>query len=118
MGDVVDGWKDWVDRYERGDRSSASPYDLKEDRELFWDFDALRISADMSSGKTLKEIRLQLAKEEYQQTEDGDEIAHEDSPSAFVSMGLSIEEVQYVFIYALCHYYWLTGTYFSHVGDN
>ncbi|KAJ7023233.1 hypothetical protein C8F04DRAFT_1193689 [Mycena alexandri] len=47
---------------------------------------------------TLKDVRLKLAKEEYERTGDGDEVGREDTPSTFLSMGMEIEEGQYVTI--------------------
>ncbi|KAJ7019036.1 hypothetical protein C8F04DRAFT_1276736 [Mycena alexandri] len=75
----VEGWKAWVDRWEREQHvegAKDSPYELEED------------------GMTLKEIRILLAAEEYARTGDGTEVEHEDTPSTFVTMGMEIEETQ------------------------
>jgi hypothetical protein len=46
--------------------------------------------------RTLQDIQLRIAAEELILTEDGIEVEQENTPSTFVSMGLSIEDQQCV----------------------
>jgi hypothetical protein len=46
---------------------------------------------------TLRQIQLAIATEEFLYTEEGTEIEREHSPGAFVTMGMELEEVQYVY---------------------
>ncbi|KAJ7074866.1 hypothetical protein B0H15DRAFT_925610 [Mycena belliarum] len=48
------------------------------------------------SGKTMKDIELELAKEEFEVTASNVQVVHESSRSMFVVMGLEIEEAQRV----------------------
>ncbi|KAJ7038833.1 hypothetical protein C8F04DRAFT_950863 [Mycena alexandri] len=43
---------------------------------------------------TLKDVRLKLAREEYERTGDGDEVGREETPSTFLAMGMDIEDTQ------------------------
>jgi hypothetical protein len=47
---------------------------------------------------SLRDIQLQIAKEELIQTEDGVEVEQESTPSTFIMMGLGIEDIQCVFL--------------------
>ncbi|KAJ7717056.1 hypothetical protein B0H16DRAFT_1898160, partial [Mycena metata] len=49
----------------------------------------------METVKTMKEIRLNLAKEELITSGEGVEVEREDTPSTFILMGLEIEESQW-----------------------
>ncbi|KAJ7479936.1 hypothetical protein FB451DRAFT_1172020 [Mycena latifolia] len=71
-------WRDWVARWEakQHNNSSESPFNLAEE------------------GRTLRDIQLQIAQEEFFCTDDGVEVEQEHSPGMFISMGLSIEEQQ------------------------
>ncbi|KAF8217868.1 hypothetical protein K438DRAFT_2038011 [Mycena galopus ATCC 62051] len=44
--------------------------------------------------RTLRDIQLEIAKEELMRTETSDEVEREHSPGSFISMGLEIEETQ------------------------
>jgi hypothetical protein len=46
--------------------------------------------------KALKEIKLRLGKEELARTGEGIAIERQHTPSTFITMGLEIEESQYV----------------------
>jgi hypothetical protein len=45
---------------------------------------------------TLKDIQLRIAEEELISTEDGVEVEQESTPSTFITMGLTIEDIQCV----------------------
>lgn len=47
-------------------------------------------------GKTIKDVELELAKEEFEATANNIQVVHESSKSMFVVLGLEIEEAQYV----------------------
>lgn len=46
---------------------------------------------------TLKDVRLRLAREEYDRNGDGEELGREETPSTFLSVGMDIEEAQCVY---------------------
>lgn len=48
---------------------------------------------------TLRDIQLAIATEELISTEDGVEVEQESTPSTFITMGLGIEDTQFVFIH-------------------
>ncbi|KAJ7667892.1 hypothetical protein DFH06DRAFT_983104 [Mycena polygramma] len=79
--ELVSDWKERVDKWERTahlENEKNSPYEYEE------------------AATTLKEVRLKLADEEYARTGDGTEVEREDTPSTFISMGMELEESQYV----------------------
>lgn len=45
---------------------------------------------------TLRDIQLEIAKEEFICTDDGIEIERDHSPGSFITMGLELEELQCV----------------------
>lgn len=49
---------------------------------------------------TLRKIQAEIAQEEFVCTDDGVEIEREHTPGAFLTMGLELEEVQYVMFYS------------------
>ncbi|KAJ7021079.1 hypothetical protein C8F04DRAFT_1274148 [Mycena alexandri] len=79
MPEAVEEWRSWVEKWEKTrhvENEKQSPYEYAEVK------------------TTLKDIRLKLAKEEYERTGDGDEVGREETPSTFLSMGMEIEETQ------------------------
>ncbi|KAJ7180018.1 hypothetical protein C8R43DRAFT_871018 [Mycena crocata] len=79
MGVDLAAWRAEVDKWEKASHvewEKGSPYDYADE------------------GKTLKEIRLELAREEYTKTGDNIEVEREDTPSTFISMGMDIENTQ------------------------
>jgi hypothetical protein len=52
----------------------------------------------MLEGKTMKDVELELVKEEFEETESRVQVVHQSSRSTFVVLGLEVEEMQYVFI--------------------
>ncbi|KAJ7119391.1 hypothetical protein C8R46DRAFT_1169932 [Mycena filopes] len=71
-------WRAWVHRWESKQHTDASelPFELKEEV------------------TTLRDIQLQIATEEFICTDNGVEIEREHSPGTFITMGLTLEEVQ------------------------
>ncbi|KAJ7446064.1 hypothetical protein FB451DRAFT_1412426 [Mycena latifolia] len=71
-------WREWVAHWEAKQHTDSSelPFNLAEE------------------GRTLRDIQLQIAEEEFLCTDDGVEVEQEHSPGMFISMGLSIEEQQ------------------------
>ena len=45
---------------------------------------------------TLRDIQLQIATEEFVCTGDGVEVEREHTPGTFITLGLQIEQIQYV----------------------
>ncbi|KAJ7614714.1 hypothetical protein DFH06DRAFT_1013840 [Mycena polygramma] len=79
MPEQVAEWKTWVEEYEKTqhkEHDKNSPYEYTE------------------CTTTLKDVRLELARSEYNKTGDGAVLEHEDTPSTFLSMGMDIEETQ------------------------
>ncbi|KAJ7026917.1 hypothetical protein C8F04DRAFT_965833 [Mycena alexandri] len=79
MPELVQEWREWVDDWEttaHKENEKNSPYEYTE------------------TGITLKDVRLELAKEEYDVTGDGTEVERQDTPSTFISLGLELEEAQ------------------------
>ncbi|KAJ7036055.1 hypothetical protein C8F04DRAFT_1181827 [Mycena alexandri] len=79
MPEAVAEWKEWVEKWETTrhvENEKSSPYEYAE----------IKV--------TLKDIRLKLAKEEYERTGDGEVVGHAETPSNFLSMGMDIEEAQ------------------------
>ncbi|KAJ7019525.1 hypothetical protein C8F04DRAFT_975501 [Mycena alexandri] len=79
MPGLVQEWREWVDEWEttaHEENEKKSPYEYTE------------------AGITLKDVRLELAKEEYDVTGDGTEVERHDTPSTFISLGLELEEAQ------------------------
>ncbi|KAK7050147.1 CxC2 domain-containing protein [Favolaschia claudopus] len=76
--ELVEGWKQWVHEWESRQHTNGveSPFELKE------------------KVVSMRDIRLQLEKEELLRNGEGVEVEREDTPSTFVLMGLSIEETQ------------------------
>ncbi|KAJ7160849.1 hypothetical protein C8R46DRAFT_904941, partial [Mycena filopes] len=76
--DEVEEWRAWVGRWEAKQHTDPkeSPFEYKE------------------TVTTLRNIQLQIAKEELIMTEDGVEVEQESTPSTFISMGLEIEDTQ------------------------
>ncbi|KAK7052697.1 CxC2 domain-containing protein [Favolaschia claudopus] len=72
------GWEEWVARWESKQHTTAedSPFETKDEE------------------KTLRDIQLQIATEEFMSTGGGAEVEREHTPGSFVSTGLGIEEVQ------------------------
>ncbi|KAJ7120555.1 hypothetical protein C8R43DRAFT_900678 [Mycena crocata] len=78
----VEVWRTIVEKWEKErheENAPDSPYEYKEEGK---------------SRKTLKQIRLELAAEEYALTGDGTEVEREDTPSTFITMGMEVEETQ------------------------
>ncbi|KAJ7127923.1 hypothetical protein C8R44DRAFT_616634, partial [Mycena epipterygia] len=71
-------WREWVARWEAKQHTDAkeSPFELAEE------------------ARTLRDIQLQIAEEEFLCTDDGIEVEQEHSPGTFIMMGLEIEEMQ------------------------
>ncbi|KAJ7165774.1 hypothetical protein C8R46DRAFT_899899 [Mycena filopes] len=71
-------WRAWVGRWEMTQHTdpSESPFEYKE------------------AVTTLRDIQLQIAREELIMTEDGVEVEQESTPSTFINMGLDIEDAQ------------------------
>ncbi|KAJ7038483.1 hypothetical protein C8F04DRAFT_1256091 [Mycena alexandri] len=74
----VEEWRAWVLRWESKQHTepSESPFEYKE------------------AVTTLRDIQLKIAGEELIRTEDGVEVEQENTPSTFITMGLSIEDAQ------------------------
>ncbi|KAJ7036101.1 hypothetical protein C8F04DRAFT_954156, partial [Mycena alexandri] len=74
----VEEWRAWVLRWEAKQHTDPkeSPFEYKE------------------AVTTLQDIQLRIAGEELIRTEDGVEVEQENTPSTFISMGLSIEDTQ------------------------
>ncbi|KAJ7127333.1 hypothetical protein C8R43DRAFT_1134828 [Mycena crocata] len=75
----VEVWREMVDKWERAihhEGEKGSPYEYEEE------------------GKSLKQIRLELARQEYARTGDNIEVEREDSPSTFLVMGMDLENAQ------------------------
>ncbi|KAJ7175605.1 hypothetical protein C8R46DRAFT_1214075 [Mycena filopes] len=79
MPEAVEEWRGWVEKWETTahiEKEKKSPYEYAEEK------------------KTLKNIRLKLAREEYDRTGDRVELGREETASTFLSMGMEIEEGQ------------------------
>ncbi|KAF7330703.1 CxC2 domain-containing protein [Mycena sanguinolenta] len=76
--DQVKKWRDGVDRWEAVQHTTPedSPFDLKDEV------------------RTLRDIQLQIATEEFVCAGDGVEVERDHTPGAFIVMGLEIEDVQ------------------------
>ncbi|KAJ7020780.1 hypothetical protein C8F04DRAFT_1274533 [Mycena alexandri] len=79
MPDAVEEWRLWVEKWEKTrhvENEKGSPYEYAE------------------ANTTLKDVRVKLAREEYDRTGNGDEVGREETPSTFLLMGMEIEEAQ------------------------
>ncbi|KAJ7152679.1 hypothetical protein C8R43DRAFT_886109 [Mycena crocata] len=76
--EMVKKWRQWVTEWESKQHTdnSASPFEVKE------------------KVTSMKDIRVELCKEELLATGDRTEVEREDTPSTFVLMGVEIEESQ------------------------
>ncbi|KAK6974082.1 CxC2 domain-containing protein [Favolaschia claudopus] len=75
----VEEWREWVERWESTQHTTAedSPFEFAE-----------------TEGKTLRDIQLQIASEEFVATGAGVEVEREHTPGTFISLGLDIEQTQ------------------------
>ena len=64
---------------------------------------------------TEAEVRKEFAEDDEQRIADGEELVHATSPSAFIFLGLELEEMQYVtlFSYPAYLFKWYVGAGFS-----
>ncbi|KAJ7429914.1 hypothetical protein B0H11DRAFT_2166673 [Mycena galericulata] len=81
---ITNEWAEMEAAWQR-DRSKPCPYENKHVGEYFparliW--------------KTMKEVELELAKEEFEETESRVQVVHQSSRSQFITMGLEVEETQ------------------------
>ncbi|KAJ7699121.1 hypothetical protein B0H16DRAFT_1349289 [Mycena metata] len=79
MPEAVEEWRTWVETYEKTrhvEKEGNSPYEYTETK------------------VTLKDVRLKLAREEYDRNGEGDELGREETPSTFLAMWMDIEEAQ------------------------
>ncbi|KAJ7092132.1 hypothetical protein C8R43DRAFT_908197, partial [Mycena crocata] len=80
----VEVWRRMVDKWEKEihrEGEKGSPYEYEEE-------------GGSEVRKSLKQIRLELAQQEYARTGDNVEVEREDSPSTFLTMGMDIENTQ------------------------
>ncbi|KAJ7148600.1 hypothetical protein C8R46DRAFT_1231115 [Mycena filopes] len=76
--DEVKEWRAWVMRWESKQHTDASesPFEVKDEV------------------RTLRDIQLDIAREEFLCTDDGIEIERDHTPGTFISMGIDLEEAQ------------------------
>ncbi|KAJ7136249.1 hypothetical protein C8R46DRAFT_1234781 [Mycena filopes] len=99
MPAAVEEWREWVETYEKTchvekerrrpgakARQPRRTPDAQGVMDSPYEYDEIKT--------TLKDVRLKLASEEYDQTGDGYELEREDTPSTFLCMGMDIEESQ------------------------
>ena len=60
---------------------------------------------------TEAEVRKEFGEDEEQCIADGEEPVHATSPSAFIFLGLELEEIQYVTLFSYLMYAYLNGMY-------
>lgn len=60
---------------------------------------------------TEAEVRKEFGEDEEQRIADGEEPVHATSPSAFIFLGLELEEIQYVTLFSYLMYAYLNGMY-------
>jgi hypothetical protein len=94
----VKQWKEEVLRWEMNPHpqssQSKSPFASVQEGTSAG-FGSRVLGADICLEVTLlRDIQLEIAKEEFMCTEDGVEVEREHSPGGFVTMGLQVEEVQ------------------------
>lgn len=91
----VKEWREWVERWESKQHTDASesPFELKEEGASGWFASSWRETETMPV-KTLRDVQLEIAAQEFICTDDGVEVEQEHTPGTFVSMGLELEDVQ------------------------
>lgn len=101
--DVAEWLKEIVEWEGKFPVSTPMPYDLPENSESLHSV-TLCDSLPSPTELTLNNVKLRLAHEELEAAKQSNKTNHEVGPSGFISLGMEIEDAQYVHVFLFCSY--------------